>query len=1048
MPQKSIVMCLDSNIDQSNNDNTNWITEVQRIVDSVHASTDVDDCIDFLTKIKNEKVFMIVSITLDRRVISLIGQFAQVDSIYIICSDRTIDETWVSELKKVKGAFAHIKDICDLLKRDIQSCDNDSIPIYTTSENDAANSPTSEHDQSLSYIQSNMSMKHNTDNRIMRAISSHASFAHILENIVVICLDSNNDPHEDTERKWFTEVQRVVNIVNTFTDVDECVDFLTEIENENVLMIVSGDYSMHVISHVKNFHQLKSVYVLSRDKALYEVWTNKSEKMKGVFTEIRDILPSLIRDIRQCDRALVPISIIRANDSASIALNELDQSFMYTQLVKEILLEIKFDNESKQYFIDFCRRQYRDCDPMLQAVTFIYSILNRAFRTQEINIIMKMGFFMQDLYHQIEHLYKNWSDKPSLLTVYRGQGMLDSEFERLRKGKGGLVSFNNFLSTSVDKKISFLFADSARSDPDLVGVLFEIAINPELSSTPFISLDNIGHYLQEQEILFSMHSIFQIGEAHQIDKRLWQVELLSTTDNDNKIGELTDYMRKTTIIKNPWLRLGHLLMNMGEFTEAEQIFQALNELDARFDANQSDYLDVLHALGMIKYQQSDSTQALLFLQKALQLSLPNSTNFAVISRGIALVHAAMGNYSAALLTHKKSLEILQKATDVDLVYLATSHTYVGDTYIKLGRPWDAISDLKKSVEIHRKTLPSNHPSFAINYNWMGEAYRLAGDYSRAFYYYEKALKIQEKYLPPNHIELAHTINGMGLVYERMGDYSSALFCFQKRLQIQQNSLNLDHPELAKTYNNIGLAFNSMRNYLKALSSYQMALNIYEKFVDLTLPDLAITYHNVAVVFCEMGNYSTALGFFQKTLGIEQKSLSPDHPTLGTTYCNIAGVHKAMGDYSTALSFLERAREIQEKCLHFNHPELAEIYSSLAAVHTNMGDYSIALSFLEKSREIQEKSLHPSHLNLATTYNNLAVTYRATKDYLTALSFFQKASIIQEKHLHSNHSDLAVTFENIASLYREMGDNLSALLFLHKARQIRETNFRPNDPAQV
>ena len=127
-----------------------------------------------------------------------------------------------------------------------------------------------------------------------------------------------------------------------------------------------------------------------------------------------------------------------------------------------------------------------------------------------VNEIILMGFFMQDLHRQIEYIYQQWADKPSLLTVYRGQHMAKCEFERLPKGQGGLLSFNSFLSTSTDRDVALIFAGTGTSEAEFIGVLFEIKINSELFSTPFILLNNMSNFAHEKEILFSMHSIFEI----------------------------------------------------------------------------------------------------------------------------------------------------------------------------------------------------------------------------------------------------------------------------------------------------------------------------------------------------------------------------------------------------------------------------------------------------------------------------------------------------------------------------------------------------------
>ena len=42
----------------------------------------------------------------------------------------------------------------------------------------------------------------------------------------------------------------------------------------------------------------------------------------------------------------------------------------------------------------------------------------------------------------------------SKIIVYRGQGMLHADFEKMKNSKGALLSFNNFLSTSVDRDVS------------------------------------------------------------------------------------------------------------------------------------------------------------------------------------------------------------------------------------------------------------------------------------------------------------------------------------------------------------------------------------------------------------------------------------------------------------------------------------------------------------------------------------------------------------------------------------------------------------------
>jgi hypothetical protein len=110
------------------------------------------------------------------------------------------------------------------------------------------------------------------------------------------------------------------------------------------------------------------------------------------------------------------------------------------------------------------------------------------------------------------------------------------------------MSFNNFLSTSLDRAVSFCYADSNQENSALIGVLFEITINPSISSSPFADVRNATYYQGEEEILFSMHSVFRIAEVKQIheNNRLWQVTLTLTTNNDPQSHALPEKMREET----------------------------------------------------------------------------------------------------------------------------------------------------------------------------------------------------------------------------------------------------------------------------------------------------------------------------------------------------------------------------------------------------------------------------------------------------------------------------------------------------------------------
>ncbi|CAF1037984.1 unnamed protein product [Adineta steineri] len=435
-------------------------------------------------------------------------------------------------------------------------------------------------------------------------------------------------------------------------------------------------------------------------------------------------------------------------------------------------------------------------------------MLNRALRLMNGDIITHMGFFIGDLHRQTERLYKEQyasATAADTFTVYRGQGLSTEDFEQMSKIKGGLISFNNFLSTSKDRNISLDFAQHATTNPDQVGVLFIMKINPALSTTPFASIAGFSKFQGEEEVLFSMHSVFRVQDIKLIggNNRLYEVNLVLTADNDPELSRLTDCIRRESSADGEgWYRLGVVLWKMGQFDKAEDIYQVL--LDQRTDDKDQAY--IYGQLGLIKDDQGKYGEALTFYEKSLaiyQKTLPpNHPDLASSYGNIGSVHYNMGNYPKALLFHEKALEIRQQSLTSNHPDLAKSYISVGLVHDNMGNYSKALSCYEKALEMQQQSLPSNHPDLAMTYNNIGTVHHTMNNYPKALSYYEKAFEIQQQSLPPSHPDLATSCNNIGVVHHNMSNYSKARTFYEHAIQIAQQSLPSNHPRLQKWRNNL------------------------------------------------------------------------------------------------------------------------------------------------------------------------------------------------------------------------------------------------------
>jgi hypothetical protein len=176
------------------------------------------------------------------------------------------------------------------------------------------------------------------------AIASRRINMQMVQNVLLIWLDSNLDEDSADCRNTIAQLRCTVNTINTFTDPDQCIDFLTDIPNENVCMIISDALSQHLVPLIHAVPHLQTIFVFCSNKTQLEQWAQNWPKVKDVSTEISPICQALKQAAQKCEQNAVSISCITTDDDVSQKkLDQLDSSFMYTQILKEILLTIKFE---------------------------------------------------------------------------------------------------------------------------------------------------------------------------------------------------------------------------------------------------------------------------------------------------------------------------------------------------------------------------------------------------------------------------------------------------------------------------------------------------------------------------------------------------------------------------------------------------------------------------------------------------------------------------------------------------------------------------------
>ena len=191
-------------------------------------------------------------------------------------------------------------------------------------------------------------------------VDSRPDRPRIVQNFLLIWLDHNiASSNEDSQHK-LQKLRSVVNDIHLFTDPDDCIAFLAEMQTEKAFIIVSGFMGEKIVPTLHPMKQVDAIYIFYEDQSRHKEWARTWPKIKGVHKTIDQICEDLPLAVQQCNRDSVAVSFAAVHEESTSAahLNELEPLFMYTQLLKNELLDLKHDQKSVQDLVRYCQDKY------------------------------------------------------------------------------------------------------------------------------------------------------------------------------------------------------------------------------------------------------------------------------------------------------------------------------------------------------------------------------------------------------------------------------------------------------------------------------------------------------------------------------------------------------------------------------------------------------------------------------------------------------------------------------------------------------------------
>jgi hypothetical protein len=151
-----------------------------------------------------------------------------------------------------------------------------------------------------------------------------------------------------------TQLRNFVNSGKTLTDARNVLILGMKFKMKKLFLVVSSTLGRPLLSFINKLTQIDSIYIFYTHKSQYELRINKYRKLDRVSLKIGRICDMLTQDVSQCECDLIQISII--SNTFTIGMDELDQSFMYSQIFEEVILELEYTDKAKKKCVVFCHQ--------------------------------------------------------------------------------------------------------------------------------------------------------------------------------------------------------------------------------------------------------------------------------------------------------------------------------------------------------------------------------------------------------------------------------------------------------------------------------------------------------------------------------------------------------------------------------------------------------------------------------------------------------------------------------------------------------------------
>ncbi|CAF4187265.1 unnamed protein product [Adineta steineri] len=802
------------------------------------------------------------------------------------------------------------------------------------------------------------------------------------EDIQLIWLDGNmNDSHDYLlTQSMLIELNPAVQF---YSHSDRCLDFIKSIKHEQIFLIVSGAFVQRILLQTHHYRPLVAIFIFCSNHQQHIPLMKEYNKITGIFTKQHDLLEAIKEKMNFVEKQTLSFSLFDQKQKSMKDLSQESVSFLLHQMLVYILKQMSQDEQSKQQMLDMCRDYYKQNKHELKKIEefqntytrdkavewytdecFLYKLLNKALRTEDIELLFNFRFFIIDLCSAIEQ-ENQLLKKQGTLTLYRGTQIPNEEFEKIKENIGKTISTNGFLSTSRNINVSLGFIHRNAQSNDFTSVLFEIKANSLLKTVIFTDVGDRSRIKGEEEVLFNLNSLFKIvSVCFDSELTVWKVLLNATDEGAEKVDEYLSLSKQQMEEYTPLIYFGRLLLyQLGQVDRAGKYF---NMLLKSLPDDHPDIAAIFNSIGLVHMKRDELNLALKNFEIAYEMrrkQLPsNHPHIAGSLNNIGAIYKEKGDFKSALDYYRQALRVYDDLYRGNNLQKATTIQNIGIVYRDKEDFDTALTYFSRALEMYKHVLPDQHSYIATCLGVTGDAHEKKGNLDTALDYYQQQLNMEEQCLPFEHSDLSNHLGWIIDTYKKMNEIDKALDLCQQKLLIQKSRLGENHPRIARTLMIMADLIED-DNSNEALKYYKQALSVLDNCTPLDHQVTSQCLISMAWLYAVYNMMEDALRCQLKALEIDRQTLSSDHTYIANSLRNIGVCYEEMNSLSEALRYYNESLSIYRANYGPEHKRVKEGEAIIA----RLKEKQLSLS----SRKEEEEEKHSSNMNSTTVVKSRA-----------------------------------------------------------------------------